>query len=90
MHPVIYIALTVTVALVVALSVMLVRNKQAAMSLKTAELTAQKIIGDSKREAENIKKEALLEAKDKILSLRGEVDRQNKDRRVEPKVLKDA
>ena len=69
MHSVIYIALTVAVALVVALSVMLVRNKQAAMTLKTAELSAQKIIGDSKREAENIKKEALLEAKDKILSL---------------------
>ena len=83
MLSVVYLALTVAVALVVSLSVMLVRSKQAAMTLKTAELSAQKFIGDSKREAENIKKEALLEAKDKILSLRGEVERQNKDRKVE-------
>ncbi|MFN8008002.1 MAG: ribonuclease Y [Terriglobia bacterium] len=83
MYSVVYIALAVAIVSVVALLVLFMRSKHATMTLKTAEQSALKIIGDSKREAENIKKEALLEAKDKILSLRGEVERQNKDRRIE-------
>jgi ribonuclease Y len=83
MNLVIYLALAVAIGLILILAVMLLKNRQVLSSLKAAEQTAQKIIGDSKREAETIKKEAQLEAKDRSLSLRAEVEKQSKDRKVE-------
>ena len=83
MNPVAYLALTVAVGLIIVLSVMLLKARQVLSSIKAAEQTAQKIVGDSKKEAEHIKKEALLEAKDKILSLRAEVEKQTRDRKLE-------
>lgn len=80
---VVYFAFAAAIGLIIVLSVMLMKSKQVLSSLKAAEQTAQKIIGDSKREAENLKKEALLEAKDKALALRAEIEKQNKDRRSE-------
>jgi ribonucrease Y len=83
MNPVVYVALAVAIGLILVLSAMLLKAKQALNSINAAEQTAQRIIGDSKKEAENIKKEALLEAKDKILNLRSEVEKQTRDRKLE-------
>jgi ribonuclease Y len=83
MNPVVYLALAVAVGLIIVLSVMLLKARQVFSSIKAAGENAQKIIGDSKKEAESIKKEALLEAKDKILSLRAEVEKQTRDRKLE-------
>ena len=81
MNPAVYVALAIAIGLILVLSVMLLKAKQALSSINAAEQTAQKIVGDSKKEAENIKKEALLEAKDKILNLRTEVEKQTRDRK---------
>jgi ribonuclease Y len=83
MNPVVYFALAAAVVLIIVLSVMLLKAKQVLSSLNAAEQTAQKIIGDSKREAENIKKEAVLEAKDKLLNFRAEVEKQTRERKLE-------
>jgi ribonuclease Y len=83
MNPVVYVAIAIAIGLILVLSVMLLRAKQALSSINAAEQTAQKIIGDSKKEAENVKKEALLEAKDKIFNLRTEVEKQTRDRKSE-------
>jgi len=84
MNPVIYItALAVCLVIILLLSAVLLKAKRALGSIKAAEQTAQKIVENSKREAENIKRESLLEAKDKALGLRAEVEKQTKDRKVE-------
>ncbi|MCI0624085.1 MAG: Rnase Y domain-containing protein, partial [Acidobacteria bacterium] len=83
MNSVTYFALAAAVGLILVLTIMLLKNKQILSSLKTADQTAQKIIGDSKREAETIKREAHLEAKDRSLNLRAEVEKQTKDRKLE-------
>ena len=56
MNPVVYLALAMTVGLIIVLSVMLLKARQVLSSIKAAEQTAQRIIGDTKKEAENIKK----------------------------------
>ncbi|MEW5977901.1 MAG: ribonuclease Y [Acidobacteriota bacterium] len=83
MSPLVYATLALAAGLIIFLSVMLLKAKRVLSSLRAAEQTAQKIIGDSKKEAENIKKELLLEAKDKILTLQAEAERQTKERRQE-------
>jgi ribonuclease Y len=84
MNPVIYIlALALCLVIILLLSAVLLRARRALGSIKAAELAAQKIVETSKKEAENIKREATLEGKDKALSLRAEVEKQTKDRKVE-------
>jgi ribonucrease Y len=83
MNPVFALALTVAVGLIIVLSIMLLKAKQVLGSIRAAEQSAQNIIGNAKKEAETIKKEAALEAKDKILGLRSEVERLTKDRKIE-------
>jgi ribonucrease Y len=83
MNPVFALALAVAVGLIIVLSIMLLKAKQVLSSIRAAEQSAQNIIGNAKKEAETIKKEASLEAKDKILGLRSEVERQTKDRKIE-------
>jgi ribonucrease Y len=87
MNPVLSLALAVAVGLIIVLSIMLLKAKQVLSSIRAAEQSALKIIGNAKKEAEGIKKEASLEAKDKILSLRSEVERQTKDRKIELQFL---
>lgn len=83
MNLVTLLALAVAIGLILIFAVMLLKKRQGLNSLKAAEQTAQKIIGDSKREAETIKREAQLEAKERSLSLRTEVEKQSKDRKSE-------
>jgi len=51
--------------------------------IKSAEEEAQRIIEKSKNEAESLKRESLLEAKEEAHRLRHEVEKENKDRRTE-------
>lgn len=84
MNPIFYMAaLAVSSCLIIVLSVVVLRGRRALGSIKNAGETAQRIVAESKKEAESIKKEALFEAKDKILSLRTEVEKQTKERKVE-------
>lgn len=57
------------------------RKFLAEAKLATAEANAKKLISDADREAENIKREAQVEAKDTIHTMRTEVERELKSRR---------
>jgi ribonucrease Y len=83
MQPLIDVALAVAIVFIVILSIFLMRARNTLTAIKAAGKAAQEIIADSKKEAENIKKEATLEAKDKFLGLRAEVDKQTKERKLE-------
>src|SRR6188768_2730379 len=50
--------------------------KNTKKQLEDAELQAQKIIADGQLQAENLKKEKLLEAKEKFVQLKSEHDRE--------------
>ena len=59
----------------------MIRKNLAEAKIKTAEEAAAKILVDAKREAEAKTKETILEAKDEVLRLRMEADREIKERR---------
>ena len=61
----------------------LMRKNIAEGKLNQAELEAARIIADGERVAESKKKEALLEAKEEIHKIRGDAEKENRDRRVE-------
>ncbi len=59
------------------------RRKVAEAEFGSAEEEAKKIVSDALKAAESKKKEALIEAKDEIFKLRGDADREIKERRGE-------
>ncbi len=61
----------------------LIRKKISEAKIGSAEQQAQKIISEGEKAAESLKKEALLEAKEKILKDKNEADREIKERRNE-------
>lgn len=75
------------IVLVVAIGGVLIgyfyRKKIAESKICSAEEAANRIVGDAHKEAEAIKKEALLEAKEEIHKLRNELDRETRERRNE-------
>ncbi len=69
------------------------REKKQAQGIGSAEAIAEKILNDANREAENSKKEALLEARDEIHRLRSDQEsqylkRQNELQDMERRILK--
>src|ERR1035437_2426889 len=50
-----------------------------AKKIKTSESLAARIVEESKKEAETIKKEAILQAKENLLRLKADFDREIKD-----------
>ena len=60
-----------------------VRKSIAEARIAGAKNAAEQIIDDAKRDAESLKKESLLEAKDDIHKLRNEAEREIRDRRSE-------
>lgn len=58
-----------------------IRKTIAEGKINNAEKVAEKIISDSKREAETEKKELLLEAKEEVHKLRSEIEKENRDRK---------
>lgn len=61
----------------------LIRKSIAEKAIGSAEVYAEKIIEDAKKETETIKKEKLIEAKEEIHKLRNEVEQENRERRSE-------
>lgn len=61
----------------------LYRKKIAEKEIGTAEVQAKKLVDEGAKQAETLKKEALLEAKEDILRQRNDADREIKDRRAE-------
>ena len=59
------------------------RKKMAEAELGSAEDEAKRIVSEAIKNAENKKKEALVEAKDEIYRMRTETDKENKERRAE-------
>ncbi|ADK83671.1 metal dependent phosphohydrolase [Desulfarculus baarsii DSM 2075] len=59
------------------------RKKQAAARLQSVEILSQKIVDDARREAETLKKEALIQAKDQLYQLKLEFEHEGKERRAE-------
>ena len=58
-----------------------------AKKIKESESLAARIVGESKKEAETIKKEAILQAKENLLKLKADFDRETKDIKNDRDVL---
>jgi ribonucrease Y len=55
----------------------------AAKKIKSSESLAARIVEEAKKESETIKKEAILQAKENLLKMKGDFDRESKDRKNE-------
>ncbi len=53
----------------------------AAKKIKSSESLAARIVEESKKEAETIKKEAILQVKENLLKMKADFDRETKDRK---------
>ncbi|CAO0822743.1 Ribonuclease Y [Desulfarculales bacterium] len=74
----------IIVALIVGMAVgYIVRLRQAQSRLQSVEALSQRLMDDSRREANTLKKEALLQAKDQIYQMKLELEGDIKERRVE-------
>ncbi len=81
-------AIVAVIAIVVGLGLgfmggVIYRKKVAEAEIGSAEEQAKRIVDDGFKEAETLKKEALLEAKEEILKQRNESEREIKERRSE-------
>ncbi len=76
------IGAVVGIALGILLGVIL-RKRVAEKAIGSAEAEAKRIVSDGEKQAETLKKEALLGAKEEILRQRNEADREIKERRNE-------
>lgn len=76
-----YIIIGVGAVVVGAIAGFFGRKYFAEAKISTAEATTKKIIADGQREAENLKREAQVEAKDKVHAMRAEAERDLKSRR---------
>jgi ribonuclease Y len=81
--PLVYVVLIVVVGLVAAILVawLLAKGQYQRAGAKMQE--ASRILEEAHKEIDGLKKEALLEAKDEGHRLRTEIDRENRERRVE-------
>ncbi len=62
-----------------------VRQKSASHKIKAAEDEAGRILNDARRQAENLVKEARLEAKDRLFQMKSEFDAETRETRAELK-----
>lgn len=77
------IVLFIVVALIALFIGYYIRKYIAEGKINSAEKTANKIVEDTLKEAETIKKEKLLEAKEEVHNLRNEAEKENRERRNE-------
>ena len=61
----------------------LFRIKQARSRLQSVEMLSQKMMDDARREADSLKKEALLQAKDQLYQMKLDFEKDTKERRSE-------
>lgn len=66
-----------------ALIALAIHNSRVAKDLKSAENRAKTVVDEATKEAEQLKKSALIEAKEEILRHKSESDREIKERRAE-------
>ncbi len=59
------------------------RKKTAEVKIESAENEANKIIEDSKKDSERIKREAIIQAKDEMLKQKDEIEKEAKERKKE-------
>ena len=71
----------VIVALLLAVVFELVRRQQTRQHARSAEETAQRVLAESRAEAEAIRKEAEIKAKDLILQAKTEAEKESRERR---------
>ena len=57
------------------------RKKIAESKIQSAEKEAERILEKSKVEAENLKKEEIIKAKEEVLQIRNDLDKEIKERR---------
>ena len=82
MQTVLIIVATIIISAVIFIPVgILVRKKIAESKIQSAEREASRIIENGRIEAENLKKEELINAKEEVLGLRNELDKEIKERR---------
>jgi ribonuclease Y len=63
------------------------KNILSAKKIKSSESLAARIVEESKKEAETIKKESILQAKENLLKIKADFDKETKDRRSDLDVL---
>ena len=63
------------------------KNIFSAKKIKSSESLAARIVEESKKEAETIKKESILQAKENLLKIKADFDKETKDRRNDLDVL---
>lgn len=78
---IIYAIIGIAALIVGVLSGFILRKYIAEARISSAEATARRIVDEGNREAENIKREAQVEAKDKVHAMRVETERELKSRR---------
>ena len=61
----------------------LIRRKIVEREFAASESLSARIIGEAKKEAENIKKESLLQAKENMLRLKAEFERESKEKKLD-------
>ncbi|MBN1829475.1 MAG: ribonuclease Y [Deltaproteobacteria bacterium] len=61
----------------------LIRRSLSAKQLDSSERLSERIIGEAKKEADNIKKEAMLQAKDYLLKVKADFESETRERRIE-------
>ena len=82
MQTALIIVATFLISAVVCIPVgMILRRKIAESKIQSAEIEAKKLIENVKIEAENLRKQQLVEAKEEILKIRNELDQEMKERR---------
>ena len=79
----------IVIALSVVLAVLfeLVRRQQTRQQVQSADETAQRVVRESRAEADSIRKEAEIKAKEVILQAKTEVEKESRDRRREMQQL---
>jgi ribonuclease Y len=80
---VIYIIVGAVAVFGLATAFLLIRRSLAGQKIKIAEETAKHLTEEAKKDADRIRKEALLEAKDEAIKLRAEFERETKERKGE-------
>ena len=82
MNTTLIIVATLLISAVIFIPIgMLIRKKAAESKIQSAEIEAKKIIENGKFEAEKLKKEELIKAKEEVLQLRTDLDQEIKERR---------
>ncbi|MDI6689013.1 MAG: ribonuclease Y [Actinomycetota bacterium] len=76
--------LSVAIAILIGLLVgFLIRKYVGEAKIVSAEEAAKRILSEAQKEAERMRREALVEAKDEIHAMRTEVERENREQRAE-------